>query len=199
EQIVQSLRAWKLLVCHAHPGFLLGAVADELAADHFDVRVDLILMLIVAVAVGRAMKCVRVTMTSDETLAFSNQVEKSFLAVSRHGRLPINALFLDQVALGLKEKGVEFAQCLGHENSPVLRTDDLEAVAFTESGHDLFGQRQLVALALNDRMLKSLGARKHEQPGFFPGFLWVISSGKGNSADAEGGGRAGAKQQVATI
>src|SRR5580700_2803155 len=74
---------------------------DELAADHPNVRIGLLAMRDVAIGkvgcVGWRMEGIRRGMNPDEAEAVVDRVEKSLLALRRHGRILVGA-FLGEIA-----------------------------------------------------------------------------------------------------
>src|SRR5262249_61113881 len=74
-----------------HLGLLLGAVDDELAAEHGDVRVHGGLVLVLVLLAG-AVEGVAGAVAADEALALGDGVEQGLLALGRHRRGLLSAL-----------------------------------------------------------------------------------------------------------
>src|SRR5262245_58999950 len=117
-------------------------------------------------------------MATCETLSRSDGIKQGLFSVGSHGRLAVHALFLDQIALALKQETVVFFQRFGKEDATVLRAGYFEAVLIGQVGDDSLRERELSAFALDNGVLKSLRAREHEQPGLL--FFLVGAKRLGN-------------------
>ncbi len=149
----KRLGSREVLVDHGELGDLLGAVAVELAADHLDVRVDLL----------AAVKRVGGAVHADEPLAAGDGVEERLLAVLRHRLAVLVGALGGEVAGGLEGEGVPLADLVGVEEGAVLGGDDLEAVLLAQVGQDPLGVAQLACFPGDDRVLeaRALGEEEH--------------------------------------
>src|SRR5262249_46187498 len=120
---------------------------------------------------------------AEEALAGRDRIEQCLFPFLGHRRRTVRGLLGGQVAGGIEKERVILRNFLWDKNATVLCRRDFEAMLHAEFGDNLLGVGQLAGLTeapfpflillaylipVDDRMLKSLAAREHEDSLLLP-------------------------------
>ena len=134
----------------AYYGFLLGAVYNELPAEHGDIGVDFGLVLVPG-ALG--MERVGGGVEANEAFAGSDGTQKLLFTFGGHGR-SLRFVGLGEVAAGVEGDGIVLVE-VSIEDAAIFGADDFEAVAFTQLGEDSIGDAGLAILDFDGIVLEA--------------------------------------------
>ena len=117
-------------------------MADELAADHGDVRIDLVAALVFPAVARVAFGVVGVgsAVAADEAHAAGNRLQQRLLALRRHGRLAVLAFLFAQITLRLEQESIELSEVLIDKHAAVFLALHFEAVFGAQVRDNLLGE-----------------------------------------------------------
>ncbi len=134
--------AGKLFVHANHVPWLLLAVFDEFAADHFDVGIGIVAVVLIAggtvLFAARRVKCVGGTVDTHKTFSVVDRLKKHGLGFFAHRGIAVGA-DRGQIAGGVEHEGIELLQILWCEHRAVFGEREFDVVLGAEFLEDLLG------------------------------------------------------------